>query len=349
VSQISPPIRIVLVAAIAFLGAYMLFLRPKDEVIPPAEPAPNVQTGAPAVSQPGKVAEAAQGAVAAADGQLKQQESVDGVDAGEAAAGSKTTTTKTSPSTTPPTPEAPSLDLAGLPKPIAKAIRHNKILVLLFWNRKSADDKAVHAALAHVDRWDGRVSVQSAPIKKISKYGRIARGVDVEQSPTVVVVDPQLRADTLVGYVDSDTIDQSVMDALRSSGGLFKDAYLRKVDHVCAKGSNSIGPIGAQSESSLDEVSTHFAKLEQRWPRFANSFKAIPAPKRWRAFKRATVADNATMQTLLGNVVAYLGPHPTAARLQSAIDKFDSRFDSLNKRYNRRMDAQHLYLCGSQG
>jgi hypothetical protein len=89
VSQISPPIRIVLVAAIAFIGAYMLFLRPKDEVTPPAEPAPNVQTDAPAVSKPGKVVEAAQGAVAAANGQLEQQESVDGVDAGEAAAGGR--------------------------------------------------------------------------------------------------------------------------------------------------------------------------------------------------------------------------------------------------------------------
>jgi hypothetical protein len=349
VSQISPPIRIVVVAAIAFLGAYMLFLRPKDAVIPPADPAPNVQTGAPAVSQPGKVAQAAEGAVKAADGQLKTQESVDGVDAGEAAAGSKSTTTKTTPPTKPSAPAKPSLDLAGVPQPVAKALRHNKVLVLLFWNKKSADDKAVHAALAHVDRWDGRVSVQSASIKKISKYGRIARGVDVEQSPTVVVVDPSLRADTLVGYVDSDTIDQAVVDALRNNGGLFTDAYLRKVDHACTKASNNIGPIGAQMSSSFDEVSARFSKLANRWPRWAGTFKAIPAPKRWRAFKRATVADNAQAQTLLNDTAAFLGPHPTRARLLAASDKFDSRFDALNKRFNHRMDAQHLYVCGTQG
>jgi hypothetical protein len=348
VSQISPPIRIVLVAAVAFLGAYMLFLRPKDEAIPPADPAPNVQTGAPAVSQPGKVAQAAEGAVAAADGQLKAQESVDGVDAGEAAAKTKPST-GSAPSTAPAAPAKPSLDLAGLPKPVAKAIRHNKVLVLLFWNRKSADDKAVHAALSHVDRWNGRVSVQSASIKKISKYGRIARGVDVEQSPTVVVVDPSLRADTLVGYVDSDTIDQAVVDALRANGSLFNDAYLRKVDHTCMKASNTIGPIGAQMSSTIDEVSARFSKLAQRWPRYAAAFKAIPAPKHWRGFKRATVADNAQYQVLLDGTVSFLGPHPTRARLVAAIDKFDSRFEAINKRYNRRMDAQHLYVCGSQG
>ena len=55
--------------------------------MPPAEPAPNVQTSEPAVSEPGKIAEAAQGAVNASNGQLKAQESVDGVDAEEAAAG----------------------------------------------------------------------------------------------------------------------------------------------------------------------------------------------------------------------------------------------------------------------
>src|SRR4029078_8818852 len=97
------------------------------------------------------------------------------------------------------------------------------VVLLSVANGKPDDDKAVHAALKKVDRWDGRVSVQTASIKKISKYGRIARGVDVEQSPTVVVADTRLAAETLVGYVDAETIDQSVVDALRNSGGLFTD------------------------------------------------------------------------------------------------------------------------------
>lgn len=62
-SQISPPIRILLVLAIAVTGIYMLFMRPKADVVPPATPAPNVQTSEPAVSKPGKIAESAQDAV----------------------------------------------------------------------------------------------------------------------------------------------------------------------------------------------------------------------------------------------------------------------------------------------
>ncbi len=347
-SQISPPIRIVVVAAIAFLGVYMLFLRPKDEVIPPADPAPNVQTGAPAVSQPGKVAQAAQGAVSAADGQLKQQESVDGVDAGEAAAGSKSTTTKTTPSTTPAAPEAPSLDLAGLPKPVAKAIRHNKVLVLLFWNKKSADDKAVHAALAHVDRWHGRVSVQSAPIKKISKYGRIARGVDVEQSPTVVVVDPSLRADTLVGYVDSDTINQSVVDALRRNGGLFTDAYLQKVDHVCVTYSNQFTAIsGFYGDGDVKKFDSRLDRMDRIVKNFATDFGAIKAPKKWTRFKRATAWDLRSGEAEVSLLAIDVKPTSSVADVRAAEARYDAAVGPIGKRINKRFDSQDLRRCGS--
>ena len=38
-SQISPPIRILLVAVIGLCAAYFLFLRPKEEAVPAAPPA----------------------------------------------------------------------------------------------------------------------------------------------------------------------------------------------------------------------------------------------------------------------------------------------------------------------
>jgi hypothetical protein len=348
VSQISPPIRIVLVAAVAFLGAYMLFLRPKDEVVPPADPAPNVQTGAPAVSQPGKVAQAAEGAVKAADGQLKAQESVDGVDAGEAAAGSKTTNESGSPST-PAAPAKPSLDLAGVPKPIAKAIRQNKVLVLLFWNKKSADDRAVHKALAHVDRWHGRVSVQSASITKISRYGRIARGVDVEQSPTVVVVDASLRATTLVGYVDSDTIDQAVVDALRADGPLFTDAYLRKVDKVCVQHSNQVAAIPNFwfDGTNTKQVDARLAKFDRAVQSFTADFAEVKAPKKWTAFKRAAIDDLGAFQGQVAGVSAAIKPNSSTATVSAAVTRYETAVTPIGKRFNHRFDAQGLYRCGS--
>jgi hypothetical protein len=349
VSQISPPIRILLVLAIAVTGIYMLFMRPKADVVPPAPSAPNVQTSAPAVSKAGKIAESAQGAVQAANGQLSAQESVDGVDAGETAAGTKSGTETATPSSGDAAAAAAENDLKGLPKPVAKALRKNKVLVLLFWNGKSADDKAVHAALKKVDRWDGRVSVQTASIKRISKYGRIARGVDVEQSPTIVVTDPDLKAETLIGYVDTTTIDQAVVDAFRNSTGLFTSAYLRHVNGVCTRYSNSFASVPNIQATSASEVGGVFTEFNRRWPKFAADFKAIKAPKKWRAFKRATVADNAAMAAYLSDVSTFLGRRPSVSRIQAAETRFGSRNDALTKRYNKRMDAQHLTLCGSEG
>lgn len=223
--------------------------------------------------------------------------------------------------------------------------------MLLFWNGKSADDKAVKAALTKVDRWDGRVSVQTASIKKISKYGRIARGVDVEQSPTIVVTDPELRAETLVGYVDTTTIDQAVVDAFRNTTGLFTDAYLRKVNGVCTRHGKAFAsiPNTAGQATTGREVGGVVAALNTRWPRFAADFKAVKAPKKWRAFKRATVADNAAYAAWLSDVTAFLGPNPSIGRTQAAITRFDPKLNGLSKRYNKRMDAQHLTLCGSEG
>ena len=47
-SQISPPIRILLVCAVAFMAAWMLFLRPKDNAGTPAASTPSAATSTPA-------------------------------------------------------------------------------------------------------------------------------------------------------------------------------------------------------------------------------------------------------------------------------------------------------------
>jgi hypothetical protein len=326
------------------MGVYMLFLRPKTETVPPAEPAPNVQTSEPAVSKPGKIAESAQGAVEAANGQLQEQESVDGVDAAESAAAS-TTDTQTATQGPDATAAAAGIDMKGVPKSIVKAIRKDKVLVLLFWNGKSADDKAVHKALAHVDRWDGRVFVASAPIKKISRYGRIARGVDVEQSPTIVVADPELRAETLVGYVDSKTIDQYVVDAFRNSTGLYTSAYLRKIDRVCTHTTSHLFAI--PNPDSARQVTPFLTTARDRYRKFAAKFKAVPAPKKFQALKRATVADNATGVAIYSEWIAYLGAKPTLSRVAGSLDRFGPRIAAIGKRYNRRMDAEHVLGCGT--
>ena len=131
--------------------------------------------------------------------------------------------------------------LASLPKDVRKAIKQRKVLALLFWNNRSYDDRAVRRELKHVSTYGKQVFVAARPIKNVARYQAITRGVDVEQSPTIVVVDSNLKAVTLVGYVDRDTIDQAVVDALRASGGsLIKNPYFRRLDAICASGNQQV-------------------------------------------------------------------------------------------------------------
>jgi hypothetical protein len=341
VSQISPPIRILLVLAVAVMGVYMLFLRPKPVEVPPATPANT------SVSEPGKIRDAAQDAVDATNKKLAQQESVDGVDAGETAAG--TATTKQGGTAKAGTADAtPAEDLKGLPKPVRQAIRKDKVLVLLFWNEKSADDRAVKAALSKVDRWDGRVYVKAAPLKQISKYGRIARGVSVEQSPTVVVADRDLRAETLVGYVDRTTIDQAVVDARRNSTGLFTSSYLRQVDKVCVSHSNRWHAVPFFYFGSQPQAERRMKGIDAVWASFATDFKAVDAPKKWQAFHKASVADIEAYGALVHKASVASGSKVSATTIDARVSNLEAQAKPIGKRADRRFRAEGLLRCGSQ-
>ncbi len=338
VSQISPPIRILLVLTAAVLGVYMLFLRPKPEEIPPLEPTDT------SVSQPGKVRDAAEDAVDAANGQLSQQESVDGVDAGEAAG----STTKKDSAAKPGAAATPAEDLKGLPKDVRAAIRKDKVLVLLFWNEKSSDDRAVQKSVSEIGTRDGRVFVKTAPLKRISKYGRIARGVSVEQSPTVVVADRDLRAETLVGYADRTTIDQAVTDALRNSDGLFTSSYLRSVDRTCVQYGNQWHSVPWYYVGSPRQADRRMERLDTVWAGFASDFKAIDAPKKWRRFHKATVADIEAYGALIHKASVATGPKRTARANFTTIRGIEAEGKSIAKRADKRFAAEHLLRCGSQ-
>src|SRR5215210_9468225 len=102
-SQISPPIRILLVCAVAFMAAWMLFLRPKDDAGTPAAATPTAPSTRPvdaggeqSSSLAGKAVEKANEATAAQDARAEQLAG----GAGETAA----TPAATTPSTTATTP-----------------------------------------------------------------------------------------------------------------------------------------------------------------------------------------------------------------------------------------------------
>src|SRR5215216_108001 len=209
-SQISPPIRILIVCTLAFMAAWMLFLRPKDDAGTPAAANPTPPASRPvdaggqrSESLAGKAVEKANEAGAAQDARAEQLAATAGEPATAAGEPGKLT--------------ANTASASGLPLRVLRALGERKVVVLLFWSPKAAEDRAVRKALTGIDRHKGKVLAHATHIKRIAAYGQITRGADVEQSPTVVVVDRDRAVETLVGYVDRRTIDQAVTDALRSS------------------------------------------------------------------------------------------------------------------------------------
>ena len=267
-SQISPPIRILLVAVIGLCAAYFLFLRPKDEVVPAAPPAastpvpakdPNAQTS----SKPGA---AVQQAVRGADNASARADQAAGGAIGETESGAApgSTTPASTGVNTNPVAQAPATGqtaapatavtkeaLKALPKDVRKAVRNRKVLVMLFYNNRSEDDKAVRRELRHVSHYGNQVFVDAHWIKSVARYQLITRGADVEQSPTIVVADSNLKSETLVGYVDRGTINQAVVDAIRASGGsLIKNPYYRKLDAICASAENQVGALSKPASAA---------------------------------------------------------------------------------------------------
>jgi hypothetical protein len=100
------------------------------------------------------------------------------------------------------------------PAAVQTAMAGGKVVVLLFWNQQASDDRRVHEELGQVSSHGGKVLIVSAPVRQVSLFSSSIRGIQVLQSPTILVVDHSHRARTLVGYTDRAEIGQAVDDAL---------------------------------------------------------------------------------------------------------------------------------------
>jgi len=89
-----------------------------------------------------------------------------------------------------------------------------KVVVLLFWDRTGADDRAAHDAVESVNRRDGKVAVHVVDVKDVGRYESVTQGVNVAQSPTTIIISRDAKARTVPGLTDSTEVDQMVREAL---------------------------------------------------------------------------------------------------------------------------------------
>ena len=128
------------------------------------------------------------------------------------------TGTGTTTTTTPAKPKQPEVTAgAGLPSDVARALNANKVVVLFFYEPTAADDQATRAAVRAVRAGGGnggRVRLFQDLVARISDYRRLVGSLGISQSPALVVIDRDRKAELLQGYLDSGTIEQTVRDAL---------------------------------------------------------------------------------------------------------------------------------------
>lgn len=194
---------IALAATILLAAVWLVALRPKAPEVADTPAAP-VTAVAPA--------KAAAAAADAANAKLAGVADGTGTAAAVPAAAAATPATAAE---TPATKAAADVKAAnGREAAVVRDIRRGKVVVLLFWNARGADDVATRDAVRGLRRHGGRVAVHVVPISRVGEYESITPGVTVSQSPTTLVIDRQRRSRAIVGLTERGELSQAVSDAL---------------------------------------------------------------------------------------------------------------------------------------
>ena len=338
--------RILLAGAVVFLAVWFTLLRPKSEEVPAtvtatSTPTGNVNSGQPAQSEAGKIVEKAKTAATQAEGAAK------------AAAGETQDTTKTTPGTaTTTSPDAKADPVAAvtpeqlskLPKDVAAAVTGHKVMVLAVladkgkhWRPMADDDRFVRNTLKHVNRYDGQVFVKQVPLAKIGAYAPIVNDLQVNQTPSVVVVDAKLKASVIPGYLDHVSINQAIADARADSiSPLITDSYLRSANQVCASSRTVLSRWSLPTVRGKKARTASIKRARADYADYAAAVKRLKAPAHWRGLDRAWVKYNAGQLTLFNKLVKAVRADDvtTLLSLVPAVDSTRKAERKLDGRFN---------------
>lgn len=208
--QVSRPLLIALAAVVLLAAAWLTVLRPGAD----APAGPDSGPVAPVV----EAVDGAEQAAAASDAANAARED-DPTDPGAGAV------TPGDPSAAPTTPTAPSGAPGSVDPSLAarmgegsvdvlEQLERGRAVVLLFWNGRSSDDRAVRRAVSRVDRRDGDVRVIVERLEELGSYAAVTNDVRVESTPTTLVIAPDGAVQAVPGYTVTRELDQAVRDAL---------------------------------------------------------------------------------------------------------------------------------------
>jgi hypothetical protein len=247
-AQLSRPYQIALVALLGLVMVWFVALRPHGASSPessssaptapaksvassPAAPTPVYHGSAPGVEGLTHDIRKAHETVASSQQSAKQVEG-ESAETGSAQTSSANTTPPTSsaqssskpsvstPAATDPVTTTPkSAGLSGVSGRVEAELKRGQTVLLLFWNRKSVDDLAVHKQLMQAAHQLGsKVAIHQASADQIGEFGPITQNVHVYQTPTILIINRHELVSTLTGFTDSFVIKQAVSEAQRRTG-----------------------------------------------------------------------------------------------------------------------------------
>jgi hypothetical protein len=126
---------------------------------------------------------------------------------------------------------APSSTAASPQKTVEAELKQGKVVVLLFWNPKGADDVVARDALRSLVGSHGeggnadkifhgglakQIAVHEGSQRAVASYGTITRGVQVYGTPTMLILNSHDRVITLTGSTDAYSIEQAIEEARTS-------------------------------------------------------------------------------------------------------------------------------------
>lgn len=97
---------------------------------------------------------------------------------------------------------------------VERQLQQNKTVLILFWNPKGSDDAVVRRELPAVQRSaHGAVAVHYAAASQVGAYGTITHTIQVNQTPTLLIVEPHGQTTTITGLTDAFAIEQAISEA----------------------------------------------------------------------------------------------------------------------------------------
>jgi hypothetical protein len=87
------------------------------------------------------------------------------------------------------------------------------VVVLLFWNPAGTDDVVAHQAVQAISHTQKHVAVKEASASQVANFGSITRGVQIYQTPTILVINKSGQTLVLTGSQDAFSIEQTIAEA----------------------------------------------------------------------------------------------------------------------------------------